>query len=214
MARSLTTRNLFDKKPERVVSFQNGFLKEAIGEAEAKGCWLIYGPEKNGKTWFALQLAKELARAEKVSYISAEEGTDKSFRDACDRAGITSSDKIMWDEYLTLGEIIEKFSKPKTAKIIIIDNLTIYADEFRNKPFREFLNELPGKLIICLAHEERKEPYPAVARMAKKLSKVYVQVRGLKAFVTSRFSTGGELVINDEMSELCWGAMALPGNQD
>jgi len=64
---------------------------------------------------------------------------------------------------------------------------------------------MPGKLIICLAHEERKEPYPAVARMAKKLSKVYVQVRGLKAFVTSRFSTGGELVINDEMSEIYWG---------
>jgi len=205
MSRSLTTSNLFDKKPERTVSFHNELLQQAIGDAEAKGCWLVYGPEKNGKTWFALKLAKELARVEKVSYISAEEGTDKSFRDACDRAGITKCDRIMWDEYLTLDEIIEKFNKPKTARVIFIDNLTIYADEFKNKSFREFLNSMPGKLIICLAHEERKEPYPAVARMAKKLSKVYVQVRGLKAFVTSRFSTGGELVINDEMSELYWG---------
>jgi len=205
MSRSLTTSNLFDKKPERTVSFQNELLQQSIGDAEAKGCWLVYGPEKNGKTWFALQLAKELAKVEKVSYISAEEGTDKSFRDACERAGITKCDRIAWDEYLTLDEIIEKFNKPKTARVIFIDNLTIYADEFKNKSFRDFLNAMPGKLIICLAHEERKEPYPAVARMAKKLSKVYVQVRGLKAFVTSRFSTGGELVINDEMSELYWG---------
>jgi len=205
MARSLTTSNLFDKKPGAVVQFMNQLLQKAIGEAEAKGCWLIYGPEKNGKTWFALQLAKELAKLFKVSYISAEEGTDKSFQDACERAGITKSDKIMWDEYLTLDEIIEKFNKPKAAQVIFIDNLTIYADEFKNKSFRDFMNQMPGKLIICLAHEERKEPYPAVARMAKKLSKVYVQVRGLKAFVTSRFSTGGELVINDEMSEIYWG---------
>ncbi len=205
MTRSLTTSNLFDKKPGAVVQFVNQLLQQAIGEAEAKGCWLIYGPEKNGKTWFALQLAKELAKFFKVSYISAEEGTDKSFQDACERAGITKCDRIMWNEYLTLDEIIEKFNKPKAAQVIFIDNLTIYADEFKNKSFREFLNAMPGKLIICLAHEERKEPYPAVARMAKKLSKVYVQVRGLKAFVTSRFSAGGELVINDEMSELYWG---------
>jgi hypothetical protein len=111
----------------------------------------------------------------------------------------------MWDEYLTLEEIVAKFSQPKTAKIIFIDNLTIYADEFNNKPLLDLMTELPEKLIICIAHEERKEPYPAVARMAKKLSKVYIQVRGLRAFVTSRFSTGGELVINEEMSELYWG---------
>jgi archaellum biogenesis ATPase FlaH len=205
MARSLTTRNLFDKRPDRVVSFQNELLQKAIGEAEAKGCWLIYGPEKNGKTWFSLQLAKELSRNENVSYISAEDGTDKSFIDACERAGISKNDRIMWDEYLTLEEIIEKFRKPRTANIIFIDNLTIYADEFKNMSFMDFKSSLPGKLIICIAHEERKEPYPAVARMAKKLSKVYVQVRGLKAFVTSRFSTGGELIINEEMSQLYWG---------
>jgi archaellum biogenesis ATPase FlaH len=205
MARSLTTRNLFDKKAKRVVKFQDELLLRAIGAAEAKGCWLIYGPEKNGKTWLALQLAKDIAKSEKVSFISAEDGTDKSFIDACERAGITRDDRIMWDEYLTLEEIVAKFSQPKTAKIIFIDNLTIYADEFKNKPLLDLMTELPEKLIICIAHEERKEPYPAVARMAKKLSKVYIQVRGLRAFVTSRFSTGGELVINEEMSELYWG---------
>ena len=131
MTRSLTARNLFEKRIGKTVRIDNELLAEAIGEAEMKGCWLIYGPEKNGKTWFTLQLAKALAYYDKVAYISAEEGTDLSFRRACTRAGINNSDKILFDEYLSLDEIKAKFSKPKQASILIIDNLTIYPDEFK-----------------------------------------------------------------------------------
>lgn len=205
MTRSLTARNLFEKRIGKTVRLDNELLAEAIGEAEMKGCWLIYGPEKNGKTWFTLQLAKALAYYDKVAYISAEEGTDLSFRKACIRAGINNSDKILFDEYLSLGEIKAKFSKPKQANILIIDNLTIYPDEFKTTGIRDFVNAFPDKLIIFVAHEERNEPYPACARMAKKISKVYIQVKGLKAFVVSRFSEGGAIVINDEMSEMYWG---------
>lgn len=205
MTRSLTARNLFEKRIGKTVRIDNELLAEAIGEAEMKGCWLIYGPEKNGKTWFTLQLAKALAYYDKVAYISAEEGTDLSFRRACTRAGINNSDKILFDEYLSLDEIKAKFSKPKQASILIIDNLTIYPDEFKTTGIRDFVNALPDKLIIFVAHEERNEPYPACARMAKKISKVYIQVKGLKAFVVSRFSEGGAIEINDEMSEMYWG---------
>ena len=205
MTRSLTARNLFEKRIGRTVQFDNELLTEAIGEAELKGCWLIYGTEKNGKTWFTLQLAKSMAYFDKVVYISAEEGTDLSFRKACERAGITKADRILFEEYLSLDEIKEKFLKPKTANILIIDNLTIYPDEFKSHGIRDFVNAMPDKLIIFVSHEERNEPYPACARMAKKISKVYIQVKGLKAFVVSRFSEGVAIVINDEMSEMYWG---------
>lgn len=205
MTRSLTARNLFEKRTGKTVRFDSDLLTEAIGEAEMKGCWLIYGPEKNGKTWFTLQLVKALAYYDKVNYISAEEGTDLSFRKACERAGITSADKILFDEYLSLEEIREKFSKPKTANILVIDNLTIYPDEFKTFGMRDFINAFPNKLIIFVAHEERKLPYPACAKMASKLAKVIVNVRGLKAFVVSRFSQGGSIDINEEMSEMYWG---------
>ena len=137
MTRSLTARNLFEKRIGRTVQFDNELLTEAIGEAELKGCWLIYGTEKNGKTWFTLQLAKSMAYFDKVVYISAEEGTDLSFRKACERAGITKADRILFEEYLSLDEIKEKFLKPKTANILIIDNLTIYPDEFKTLPIRQ-----------------------------------------------------------------------------
>lgn len=130
---------------------------------------------------------------------------DKSFQDACNRAEITNANKILWGDYMSLEEIKETFSKPKTAEILVIDNLTIYPDEFKNIGVREFVEAFPRKLIIFVAHEERKMPYPACAKLASKLAKVIINVKGLQAFVVSRFSKGGSIVINDEMSEMYWG---------
>ena len=205
MPRLLTTRNLLDKRPGKIVQFDDEIFSEAIGSAELKGAWLIYGNEKNGKTWLTLKLVKSLSKFHKVAYISAEEGTDKSFQDACNRAEVSNADKILWGEYLSLEEIVTEFSKPKTANIIVIDNMTIYPDEFKTMGVREFINALPNKLIIFIAHEERKEAYPACAKMAKKLAKVIINVKGLRAFVVSRFSKGGAIDINEEMSEMYWG---------
>jgi hypothetical protein len=206
MARSKTTSNLFQKKKNALVVFTHTVFQSVIGNAEHKGCWIIYGCEKNGKTWFTLKLAKEIAKHERVAYISAEEGLDNSFTEAIRRAGITTSDDILWDEYLSVDEIIEKFQKQRSANIIVIDNLTMYSDEIKPMEIKKkLLDALPSKLIIFVAHEERKEAYPAIARMAKKLAKVIFHIEGLKAFVTSRFSQGGEIVINEEKSEIYHG---------
>lgn len=208
MKKSLTAKNLFDKRTGKQVQFTNAVLAEAIGAAEMRGIWLFYGPEKNGKTWFVLQVAKDLAAnsRKKIAYISAEEGMDESFRLACERAGITPDTRILFDEYLPIDELIEKFSKPKTADIIFIDNLFVYGNELPRNGVRNLSNALPDKLLVLVAHEERKEPYPASARDAKKLAKVHVNIKGLKAFVVSRFSPqGGEIVINDDLSEMYWG---------
>lgn len=206
MARSKTTSNLFEKKNAPLVTFTYSAFQSVIGNAERRGCWIIYGCEKNGKTWFTLKLVKEIARYERVSYISAEEGLDDSFINAVQRAGITTSDNIFWDEYLSVDEIIEKFKKQRSANIIVIDNLTMYSDELKPTEIKKrLLDALPNKLIIFVAHEERKEAYPAIARMAKKLAKVIFHVEGLKAFVTSRFSSGGEIIIDKEKSEIYHG---------
>lgn len=206
MSRSRTTSNLFAKRQTPAVKFANKEYVEVIGSAERKGCWIIYGCEKNGKTWFTLRLAKEIAKYERVSYISAEEGLDASFTNAVRRAGITTSDNILWDEYLPVEDIVKKFQKQRSANVIVIDNLTMYADEMKPTEIKKkLIDALPNKLIIFVAHEERKEAYPAIARMAKKLAKVIFHIEGLKAFVVSRFSPGGELVIDEEKSEVYHG---------
>lgn len=205
MARSLSTKNLFDKKPKRLIELSNPELKEAIGEAERKGCWLLYGYEKNGKSWMAGMLTKELSKTEKVWYISAEEGVDESFKAGMRRAGVTASVKAQWDEYLPIEEIIYELREgtKKRTGVIIIDNLTMYVDEV--KPIylkKELIDAFPSKLFILIAHEERKEPDGRLARMAKKMAKVIIHVKGLTAIITSRHAKGGEIIIDEEKSEI------------
>jgi hypothetical protein len=204
--RSLTTKNLYDKKPGKLVQFTSPAFRELIGEqAELKGLWLIYGPEKNGKTWLSLTLARDLAVNQKVTYISAEEGVDISFKLACKRAGITKGDKILFDEYIPVPELIDKFQKPKSSQVIVMDNALIYKDDFKYLRLVDFLAQLHNKLIILVGHEERKEPYPAIAKQAKKLCKAYIHVLGLRAFIVSRYSKGGYVDIDMEKAELYWG---------
>jgi len=208
--KGLTAKNLFDKRPYKRVELQNPYFRQSIGAAEERGIWLIYGPEKNGKTWLTLQLADDLSTSSirKLAYISAEEGTDDSFREACNRAGITTGTRITFYPYMPVDEIVEMFSKPRTSDIIFIDNLLVYQDELKGLALRRLSEALPNKLLVCVAHEERKKPYPASAQTAKKLAKVIINVKGLKAFIVSRFAPqGGEIIINDDMSEMYWGTV-------
>lgn len=210
---SISTLNFFKKRSAKPIKLYNEVLKDVLGGVVVEGCWIVYGPEKNGKTWFALWLAKQLARFTRVNYISAEEGLADSFKEAVFRAGITTADNIVWNEYISVEEIIEKFSKQRSAKIIVIDNLTMYSDELKPIELKKrLLDALPNKLIIFVAHEERKQPYPAIANMAKKMSSVVIHIEGLKAFVTSRFSSGGEIVINEEKADIYWGSAEMETN--
>ena len=201
----MTTRNLFDKKVKRRVVFEDQQLTDIIGYAEMKGGWLFWGKEKNGKTWLTLQLVKDLSGNQKMIYISAEEGTDASFQDAVIRSGITTAHRILWEEYMPLTEIVEKYSKSRTADMLVMDNVTVYRDEFKQYGgVKKFLDDL-GKPIILIAHEERGLPYTSAAKDAARWCKVIIHVEGLTGHVVSRFSKGGEIVIDEEGSALYWG---------
>ena len=53
-----------------------------IGKAQKTGTWLIWGNSGNGKTRFALQLAKYLCQFGRVAYDSLEEGASLSMKKA------------------------------------------------------------------------------------------------------------------------------------
>jgi hypothetical protein len=203
MARISTIRNLYDKK-FAAYPFDGPFGK-AIGEPEKHGAWLIYGPEKNGKTWIALKLAEYISKFERTLYISAEEGMTKGFVDACKRANIDKNNKrLHFHEYISIEELDEKLSRRKAQRIIFLDNLTIYADELKAASFRDLLRKHDNKLFIFVAHEEKGHPYTAVAKLARKLAKIIIQVKGLTAFISGR-CPGGSISIDEEKAALYWG---------
>lgn len=207
MARNLSLRNIYDKK---FSSFPfTGTWQKAMGSPETCGIWLIYGLEKNGKTWFALMLANYLSTFKKVLYISAEEGLAMDFVAACKRAGLSDKNaNIKLNEYLPWEDLKAKLAKRKGEKIIIIDNCTVYADELRGTIFHKLRQQFPDKLFIFLAHEEKKEPYTALGKQCKKFAKIIIHVKGLTASVSGRVP-GGVITIDDNKAAIYWGAEIL-----
>lgn len=194
------------KKKHSTFTFAPPFSLAFTETPSDSGIWLIWGKQKNGKTGFALILAKYLASLSKVLYISAEEGTDKEFVDACKRAGIAENDKqLNFLEYTPLNEVREILKRRNSPQIIFFDNLTVYRDDFKQNALQNLKNEFPDKLFIFLSHEERNEPYPSIARNTIKLAKVIVHIKGLKAFVSGRGEVGGTYLIDEAKAQLYWG---------
>ena len=203
MSRAITLKNLHDKK-FKVFPFE-GIWADVMGQPELTGAWLIYGAEKNGKTWFSLKLAEYLSSFAKTLYVSAEEGTGKTFVDACKRAKLDARNRnLQFLEYTLLVDLNEKIAKRKSAKIIFIDNITIYSDELKNGGLRDMLKQHTDKLLVFVAHEDRKEPYTATAKLCRRLAKVIVRVQGLMCFVSGR-CPGGTLMIDEDRARLFHG---------
>jgi hypothetical protein len=203
MSRALTLKNIYDKK-YKTLDLQNEW-REVMGEPEYNGVWLLYGKDKNGKTWFALKLADELSKSERVLYISAEEGIAKAFRDTCLRVGLDSDNRrFNAIEYEPIEALHERLSRRRSQRIIVIDNLTIYRDDLKGNGLYDLMQAFPDKLFILLAHEERNEPYTAPAKLAHKLAKIIVHIKGLTCQVYGR-CPGGVLTIDESKSMLYWG---------
>jgi KaiC/GvpD/RAD55 family RecA-like ATPase len=180
-------------------------MANVLGSPSVGGVWLIWGKDKNGKTSTALKLANEFTKWERVLYISGEEGTDIEFQRACQRAGIdTGNKKLHFLEYTPIDVLEEMLAKRKSRKIIFYDNLTILKDELKGKKLIEIIQNHPDKTFVFLSHEERNEPYSAPAKLAHKLAKIIIHVKGLSAQVYGR-CPGGVITIDETKEMLYWG---------
>lgn len=191
-----------------------GEYAEVFGAPERSGTWLIYGPEKNGKTWAALLLANMLSKWEHVLYISAEQGTGVDFVRSVKRAGIDSTNNKIYimDGTLSLPEILEKkLGKRHKTKIVFIDNITFYKEDLIHNQMVKIERKYHNVLFIYLAHEEGGKPYGATAQMCKRLAKVIIRVEGLQAQVSGRVP-GGTFNIDDTRAQLYWGVNIKPQN--
>ncbi|MFC3159011.1 hypothetical protein SAMN05443633_107168 [Chryseobacterium arachidis] len=186
--------------------FKDLWLK-AFGQPETTGFWYLGGAEKNGKTTFAMMLAKYLASFGKVLYVSAEEGFSKDIISAMVFAGLSDTEKnFKLLDYMPWEELVQKFESRKCPKIIFIDNTTVYRDEITRKMVLELKEKHKNKLIIFVSHEEKGLPDSALGTVWRKLSKIIVQAEGLRAIISGR-CPGGTLNINEEKANLYWGTI-------
>lgn len=152
-------------------------------------------------------LANYLSTIENVLYISAEEGMQDSFRRAMQRAEISPENRTLkFIDYIPVEDLKERLKTRKSARIIFIDNISVYQDELKNGVLWKLIKGHPGVTFIFLAHEEKGEPYTATAKACRRYAKIIVRIQGLTAFVSGRVNgRGGHIVIDEEKAALRFG---------
>jgi len=183
----------------------DGIWLDVFGTPEKDGAWMIWGSEKNGKTWMALLLSNYFSTFAKLLFVSGEEGLGSNFQASCKRANISPQNaRFVPSGYLTIDELYALLKRRNAPKVVVLDNITIYNDELKNGALRKLIIDFPSVLFIFLAHEDRGEPYTATAKLCKRLAKVIIYVEGLACSVSGR-CPGGRISIDEERSALYHG---------
>lgn len=181
------------RKKFKTLPFE-GEWKEAVGIPERNGIWLIWGNSGNGKTRFALMLAKELAKYGKVTYDTLEEGARLSFQRAIREADFhLPPGRFTILNREPMKDLVKRLQKRKSADFVIIDSLQY---SFLNRrTYFELKQQLPNKLLIFISHAAGKEPDGDLAKKVRFDADVKIFVEGYRAFITSRYGGGEPITI-------------------
>ncbi len=191
----------------------DGVMGDAIGSPEVNGMWLVYGSEKQGKTWFSLKLADYFTRFTTVLYVSGEQGFDTAFGDTVKQLNIdVENPKLKFSEYIAIEELDKELEKQRSARVILIDNVSVYVDELKGNRYMDLVKAHPNKLFIFIAHEKDGKPFLATAQAIKRFSKIIVHVEGLACHVSGRCK-GGVLMIDEEKARLFHGDSLINKNK-
>lgn len=153
--KALTVANVQAQKITRI-QFEGAFY-QAYRQPQNKGVWFIWGPSSSGKSSKVMQLAKELARHERVFYNLLEEETDDS--DFIERVELNQMNDVK-DNFLVgrynLEEMTAYAKKRNPPKVIIIDSATYFFKNFAE--YQEFKNEFKNRIIIITGHAQGANP--------------------------------------------------------
>jgi len=186
MGRAVSVHQLYKTKFDTIPI--TGDFKKLIGAPELKGSWIIWGDSSNGKTSFALQLAKELTKHRRVAYNSMEEGVSLTMATAFKRVGMEAVKKrIVLLDNEPLEELKERLRRRRSPDIIIMDSLQYVGIDYDG--YKELKEEFLDKLFIWISHADGKKPKGSVAEAVRYDAPVKIRVEGYKAFATSRFAT-------------------------
>lgn len=201
--RALSVKNVLEYSPE-VLDFK-GAWKDSIGLPELTGSWIIWGNSAQGKTRYALQLAKYLSEFRRVAYDSIEEGLSLSMQHAIIETGMSeASRRFIFLDKESIQDLRKRLrSKTKNCpEVIIIDSLQYSGLKYNE--YKSLRDEFNNKLFIFISHAEGKEPKGAVARSVRYDAFVKIYVEGYKAFIQSRYGGGKDYEIWEEGANQYW----------
>lgn len=201
MKRAWSVDNILTAK-FKTLDFDGAWL-EACGCPEAGGSWFVYGPPKNGKTSFAMQLAKYMTRFGRVAYDSVEEGFSQSIKDAMIRTNMREvGGKLLLLDKEGIPELIERLRRKKSPEVVIVDSIQFLGLQFEE--YKELKQLFPGKLFVWISHVEGRLPDGNTAKRVWRDSNIAFRVEGFKAFPVGRYGGGIPYVISKEKADAYW----------
>ena len=175
-----------------------GVWKDLIGEPEIAGSWIIWGKSANGKTRFAIQLAKCLAGFQKVYYNTLEEGLKLSFKKALEANNIKAVGNKFCFHKEKLPQMRARLDKDRSPNIIIIDSLQHF--RITIPEYQSLIDDYPKKLFIFISHANGAEPKGEIADEIRYNSDVKIRVHQFIAspVETTRYGGSKPYVIWEE----------------
>ena len=167
----------------------DGEFEMLIGRPELTGAWLIWGNSSNGKTRFALQLARYMCRFCKVAYDSLEEGLSLSMQEAIRDVGFADCKKrfTLLDK-CGIEELKERLSRHASPKVVFIDSLQYTGMNYRD--YIELRDRFRNKLFVLISHAAGTDPKGDVAISIKYDAFVKIRVDNFIAYAMSRYGGG------------------------
>ena len=179
--------------------------KIAFGEPEVIGTWIIWGQSGNGKTTFALSLAKELSRHGVVLYNSLEEGASLSLMNAAERVGLQHVNRRVRFVCEDMDTLLSRLKKRRSPKIVFIDSFQY--TQMSYKQYIEFKEQLANHLLIFVSHADGNNPSGRSAKSVMYDSMLKIWVEGYRAFSKGRFiGERGWINIWEEAAQRYWEA--------
>lgn len=190
------------KMQQEIIPF-DGIWKDSLGSPAMTGTWLIWGHSSNGKTAFAIQLAKHLSHFGKVAYNSLEEGISRSLQLALQRDMSPVRDRYLYildKEFYT--DLWARLEKRRSPDFIIIDSFQYMGLNFSQ--YTKLTERFSNKLFIFISHADGKMPEGRVAKRVRFDAGLKIWVEGFKAFPAGRYGGGEPYVIWQEGADKYW----------
>lgn len=202
MKRAISVSNIYDAK-FNTLEFE-GKWRDAVGCPELAGSWFIYGPPKNGKTSFAMMLAKYLTGFIRGAYDSIEEGLSLSIKMAMERTEMAEvGGKLVLLDKMEIPELREWMKKRRGNGFVVIDSVQFAQMTFAQ--YKAMKEEFPNDLFIYISHVEGKQPDGQVAKKIWRDSNVSFRIEGFRAFPTGRYGGGEFITVSEELATEYWG---------
>lgn len=161
----------------------------AFGRPEARGVWIIWGLSGSGKTSFAMQLGKELAKYYRVAYNSLEQGRSLTMQMIMRRHRMTEVRKGSWGLISEDIQVLEQRLQSRGAPDVVIIDSVQYTDLNRSgglQRYKELAERYKDKLLIFISHADGRNLDGSIAEKIAYDADMKIYLEGYRAISKGR----------------------------